>query len=313
MSYSEDKFKEHVKQIARQNQSDSDRPLTLDELKELALSMGITDSEWANLMIKAEDTLNLALGHLKVKNYTDAISSAEEATSINPYIKDGNAILAQCYLNLAMVDKNMDLFSQAEHYARMELKNDPLDGTALNVLSAVEAQKQETRNSSKTIKLVAIIGGGLLLIFLLFYMMGSGGSDNSNGTSSGLVVNDLDALFRDVKAKKGSYITAIERRNELCLRLVAQVQPSSLQDDFKDAIIDYDFDDLGESEQTVQLLLGQVKTSGSLTSDDIVNLDGSMNRISVEKKKFVAALEDYNAAVESADDDKGHKTLELYE
>ncbi|MCH2224574.1 MAG: hypothetical protein MK066_07365, partial [Crocinitomicaceae bacterium] len=149
MSFSEEKFRDHIKEVVKQTSYDSDRPLTLDELRQLAESMGVSDREWLELMGKAEDALTLALGHLKVQNYTDAIATAEEATSINPYIKDGNAILAQSYCQLGHIEKNEELYLKAAHYARMELKNDPMDSVALNVLSATEQYRQEGTFSKK--------------------------------------------------------------------------------------------------------------------------------------------------------------------
>src|SRR5690606_1897467 len=104
--------------------------------------------------------------------------SAEEATSINPYIKDGNAILAQSYLKLAFVEKNNDLLVKAEHYARMELTNDPLDSVALNVISAVEAQKQEQKSNKTNLKMVGIIGAGIFALFLILFMCSKVGNDD---------------------------------------------------------------------------------------------------------------------------------------
>lgn len=301
MSYSEDKFKEHIKQVTRYQSSDNDRPLTLDELRELALDMGMTESEWSNLLIRAEDTLNQAIGHMRVQNYTDAISCAEEATSINPYIKDGNAILAQCYLKLALVDKNHELFIKAEHYARMELKNDPMDSVALNVLSAAEAQKQETRDSSKNLKLVGYIGGGVLLIFLVLFMCSKSGNDRNSAISQEVTAssNSISSLFGEANGAKSVYHNSIKRRNDLCYSLVASVQKGSLQARFQSALDDYDFDDIEESEKELLLVLGEAKSAGQFTKDDLTNLDGAANRIAVEKNRYLKKVSEYNAMLKA--------------
>lgn len=304
MSYSEDKFKEHIKQITKVGEHDSERALTLDELKELALSMGLTDSEWDNLLIKAEDQLTLGLSHLSVANYTDAIACAEEATAINPYIKDGNAILAQAYYKLALVDENADLFKKAEHYARMELKNDPLDSTALNVLGAVEQQNGELRSNTGKLKLVAIIGGALFILFIVLLMCSGPSSSNSEAL-------DSSNSIMNVNAQKEIYFASIQRRNDLCLELVGLVQDDDLKDDFKEAIIDYDFDEIQDSENKLKLLIGEVRAANVLNQDDMTQLEGAQNRISTEKRRYILAVEEYNQAMEN--EGNGDKKIEINE
>lgn len=199
MSFSEDRFREHLKQVVASQNKDSDRPLTLPELKELAEGMGVSASEWEALMTKADVSMKTGLKHLNVENYTDAIASAEEATALNPYIKDGNAILAQSYYKLGIVDKNDELFVKAEAYARMELKNDPLDSIALNVLSAIEHIRKEGKYSNKLIKTVGIAIGGILLIFLLMYTC----TGNLNEDTVKEIYNEQNSADNVLKSQRG--------------------------------------------------------------------------------------------------------------
>ena len=65
-SYSEEKFKAHIRTVveaAEGGDSLEERPLTLDELKELALSMGMSDQEWDDLQKKAVVHLSTAQNH----------------------------------------------------------------------------------------------------------------------------------------------------------------------------------------------------------------------------------------------------------
>lgn len=298
MSYSEDKFKDHVKEIVRAQERDADRPLTLEELKELALSMGLSESEWDQLLIKAEQSLNQAVAHLKVQNYTDAIQCAEEATSINPYIKDGNAILAQSYLKLALVDGNEELFVKAENYARMELRNDPLDGTALNVLSASEAQKQEGRNSKRTLKLVAIVGGGLLAVFLILFMCNRQTETPRTEYRDPEIQSDdpaaqLTALEKESVRLFAVYKNAVERRNQLAMELSAAIQSDRLKRDVRTAITDFDWTNAAESEQKFVLAWGEAKAAGYFSEDDLIRMEGALNRIATEKKRYLEKASEY--------------------
>jgi len=300
MSFSEDKFRDHIKQIVKSQSHDSDRALTLEELKELAESMGVSDREWGELMIKAEQTLNSALGHLKVENYTDAIHAAEEATSINPYIKDGNAILAQCYYKLGLVDKNDELLTKAGHYARMELKNDPLDSLALNVLSAVEAIQKEGKFSKKTICTVAYVVGALVLVFVLLFMCTR--TVNENDISVGSPGSEMSLLKSDVNKTESAYISAIERRNDIALELIGQIDDHSDRKELKESITEYDFDDIRASEQRFRLALSDVKSNMTIDEEMNIRLQGGENRINTEKRRYQAAVADYNSTLESSDD-----------
>ncbi|MFK7787331.1 MAG: hypothetical protein AB8B56_19565 [Crocinitomicaceae bacterium] len=302
MSFSEDKFRDHIKQVVKSQSFETDRPLTLEELKELAESMGVSEREWGELMIKAEQTLNAALGHLKVENYTDAIHMAEEATSINPYIKDGNAILAQCYYKLGLVEKNDELLTKAGHYARMELKNDPLDSIALNVLSAVETIQNEGRFSKKTIRTVAYVVGALVLVFILLFMCTrTVNSDDNGGMNSGTPDQTMTRLTSTVNTTKAAYTSAIERRNDIALEMVGQVDDRSDRNELKESITEYDFDAIRKSEQRFRLALSDVKSGMDISQEMSVRLQGGENRINSEKRRYQAAVANYNSTLETSD------------
>lgn len=310
MSFSEDKFRDHIKQVVKSQSYETDRPLTLEELKELAEGMGVSEREWGELMIKAEQTLNAALGHLKVENYTDAIEMAEEATSINPYIKDGNAILAQCYYKLGLVDKNDELLTKAGHYARMELKNDPLDSIALNVLSAVETIQKEGKFSKKTIRTVAYVIGALVLVFILLFMCTRTVGSDGGGMESGTPDQQMRQLTNTVNTSEAAYISAIERRNDIALELVGQVDDRSDRNELKESITEYDFDEIRESEQRFRLALSDVKSNMTINKEMNVRLQGGENRINSEKRRYQAAVATYNSTLESSDVDGDYEPIE---
>ena len=309
MSFSEERFREHLKQVVSSQTNDSERPLTLSELKELAELMGVSESEWLELMQKAEVSLTTGLRHLKVENYTDAIVSAEEATAINPYIKDGNAILAQSYYKLGIVDQDDELFYKAEQYARMELKNDPLDSVALNVLSAIEQIRKEGKYSGKLIKTIALIAGGIILIFVLLYTC-TGNNTPSQEVQAEVYENlDFKRLQGNAKKLEASYIQAIETRNERALELVGRIDNRSLKKEFSSAITDYDFDDIKKSEQEYRLILSEVKSEVRIDNTTRITLEGADNRINVAKKRYVEALALYNNSVEQADNPGTQKPI----
>ncbi|MFT5858472.1 MAG: tetratricopeptide (TPR) repeat protein [Flavobacteriaceae bacterium] len=314
MSFSEDRFREHLKQVVASQSKDSDRPLTLSELKELAEGMGVSDSEWETLMTKAEVSMATALKHLNVENYTDAIASAEEATALNPYIKDGNAILAQSYYKLGIVDKDDQLFIKSEAYARMELKNDPLDSTALNVLSAIEQIRKEGKYSNKLIKTVGIAIGGILLIFFLMYTC-TGNLNEDTVKEIYAEQNSSDNVLtsqrREAKKLEASYIQAIETRNESALEIVGQIKDSQLKKKFTEAVTSFNFERIKHSEQTYRLLLSEVKSSVRIDENSRIILEGSDNRINVAKKRYVVAVTVYNSTLDESSPEGSFKPMKM--
>lgn len=297
MSYSEDKFRDHIQKMVENTQVDSDRPLTLAELKELALSMGMVDSEWDALMVKANDSLELAKSHLTVKNFMNAVESAEEATSINPYIKDGNAILSQAYYQLSILEKNDKYLEKAGDYARRELMVDPMDATALHVLSAVENQNSESRYSSKLFKYLAIGGAILLLLFLVIGFCSRQTTTNevSDIIRNGSSVEYQTNVINDVEEKERLFKEAVQRRNDFLLSWFSAQGNSNAAE----AIEDYDFDALTKSESQLKKDLGAARAKNDLTNEERIQLEGFENRMAVAKKRWFESITVYNSMLQN--------------
>jgi LemA protein len=303
MSYSEEKFRDHIRTMVEKSQVDSDRPLTLDELKELALSMGLSDSEWDSMLEKAETSLSLAKKHLAVKNYLNAVESAEEATSINPYIRDGNAVLAQAYYQLSILEKNDEYLVKAGDYARRELVLDPMDATALHVLSAVENLNSEGRYSKKLFKYLGIGGAILLLLFFALTYCNNKASENDvrdilkNNTEEN-ASSRANALKNRVAEKERIFKEAVQRRNEFLLSWFSSENTSNSNAGIE-AIEDFDFNELNKSEMKIKKAVGAMKSEKALSMDDETRLEGMENRMAVEKKRWFESITEYNTQIQS--------------
>lgn len=303
MSYSEEKFRDHIKKMVEKSQVNSDRPLTLDELKELAMSIGLSDSEWEAMLKNADESLVLAKNHLAVKNYLNAVESAEAATSINPYIRDGNAVLAQAYFQLSLVEKNDEYLAKAGDFARRELILDPMDSTALHVLSAVENQNSEGRYSKKLFKYLGIGGAIFLLLFVALTYCNNRASvndvrdilQNNTETNAGSRANALKNL---VEEKERIFKEAVQRRNDFLLTWFSSSNSSNTQE-INSSLENFDFNDLTKSEMKVKRSIGLMKADKALTFDDETRLEGMENRMAVEKKRWFEAITAFNTQIET--------------
>jgi len=220
MDYNEEKFKQHIKEVVAATDIDSDRPLTLSELKELAISMGLSDSDWDKLLNEAHGYLIVAERHLAARNFVDAVESADKATAINPYIKDGNSILAQAYLMQWIDDNDSEKRNKAEFYARKEIKVDPNDKRAINVLSTVQNKKRIAGEGSK-IKKYIVIAVGIIAVLIIFSIFMN--SSNSSSTVKNLLIDAEE----NVSAKWGNIQAALDRKNNLEIKTSSTIESDS--------------------------------------------------------------------------------------
>lgn len=311
--YNEEKFKQHIRTVVEQAEGDTleERPLTLDELKELAISMGMSEEAWNDLQKKAHVHLKLAEDHLKARNFEQAIADAEKATSINPYLPNGNSILAKAYHMLWLEDDFTSARDKAEYYARKELLTDPNDTIAINVLSAINKKKKIGGADAKSMKKYLIIGGVVIGALLLIWAFTSlGGS----GASSDSMENQLIDAQEDMNAQYDMIQTAIDRRNNMLPDLFAAVGGSHSDLDALNKEIDALTNQLknasGSQRSELENKLNQkiadakslVKTYGDSENIEImlIDIEGAENRISYEKSAYKDAVNAYNKLVKKS-------------
>jgi LemA protein len=329
MDYNEEKFKEHIKAVVEASQASTtesmeDRPLTLAELKELAVSMGMTEEQWNKLQAKAHEHLKSADDHLKARNHRESIAQAEKATAINPYINNGNAVLAKSYMMLWLQTHEDQHRDKAEFHARQELKVDPRDQIAINVLSTIDKKRRILAGDSNTQKRIfLIIGVVVLLVIIGFIMMRSNSSNEIEQqnieTENNAYNSTRDRLIEaeeDVLSKWDLVQVAIDQRNNMIPDLFAAIRItnkdtealnstiSALQDEINTAEGERKFQLENDLNARIQELKELARENGD--ADNIktlmVQIEGSENRIAYEKKTYNEAVKHYNILVKKNSD-----------
>ena len=277
----------------------SDRPLTLDELKELAISMGLTDEDWDKLLVEANQNLTTAEKHLSARNFVDAITAADKATAINPYIKNGNSILAQAYLMQWIDDNDEEKRNKAEYYARKEIKIDPSDKRAINVLSTVQNKKRIATEGNK-IKKYLMIGIGVVILLVII------GAISFTSGSEEQTANQLIELEEGVNSKWGDLQAAMDRRNKLIPDLIASLGSgdSELNDEIKNLQAKIENAEGQERFDLEDELDGKITEAKLLAGDDgkyknnvVIEIEGAENRINFARKDYNKAIKAYNIMV----------------
>lgn len=329
MTYNEEKFKEHIKAVVEASYADEDtlqeRPLTLSELKELAISMGLTDEEWDKLLEKANTHLKAADDHLKKRNFTEAIAEAEKATAINPYISNGNAVLAKAYMMLWLESHNDEHRDKAESHARKELKVDPRDQVAVNVLSTIDKKRKILAGEDKDRKKIFVILGVILIVVVgmaIFYGL-SGQAEKENSNSSSIDASERDQIKDDLIVAEENVLAQwdmvqiqIDRRNKLVPDLLAVINSSEgdaealnqtieeLKSQIKNAEGEEKFKLMNDLDTKITEMkeLANANADGDNIKALMVQIEGCENRIAYEKKNYNDAVKEYNILAKKHND-----------
>lgn len=307
MDFNEERFQAHLKEIVTAGETNNDRPLTLSELKELANSMGLSDSDWERLLVEATNNLALAKNHLKARNFVDAVSAAEKATAINPYIKDGNSVLAQAYLMQWLDDNDAVKLQKAEFFARQELKVDANDKEALNVLSAVQNKKRLKKDDGKLKQYILYGAGILFLVFVLGYCaIAPSSADNDAALKKQLI-----ELEENVNAKLELVNTATARRDNLVPELLKAVSGNANTGLVRDIeklqskIANASENDKITLELELEKKINQAKGLTGVGNEKnglIISIEGAENRINFARNEYNEAVKQFNTVARQNED-----------
>ncbi len=322
MDENEARLKAQIKAIVDAGETDhtiAERPLTLDELKELAISMGVTEEGWQGMLVNAQKHLKLADDHLKARNYKDAVIEGEQAVAINPYLSNCNAILAKAYMMMWLEDHNPETRSKAEYYARKELVVDPRDQQAVMVLSTLnkKAAVMEKDTTSRKRMLYIVIGALVLGILLVFFLVSWKNTAfekdqiEQNNSELKLIRDQLIEAEEGVASKLDLVQIAIDQRNSMIPDLFKAVQTSPAEMVVLDSTIKALQTEIASSsgeekfrlENTMDAKVDQAKDlvkqygEASVVEKLLIQIEGSENRIAFEKKNYNDAVKSYNILV----------------
>ena len=288
--------------------SQKDNILTPTQLKEIALEMGITEQEW-------EESQQVFQGHLAngkelllQQNWTDAIQTLESAVALNPYHLDALYLNAQAHVERFEDKKNSTDETHARELLTRALQVQPGHKPSLKLLSKLREEKDEIATVSKKQKLLVVgVASGVILLIFLWSMM---------------VRNAVVKQQEGVKQAWSQVENVYQRRADLIPKLVKTVKSAS---NFEMSLIDkvadihkntssLNVNNLSSSEletyQTKQAeltealneLFEKINTNPELSasqafSDLQVQIEGSENRISVERRKYNQAVQVYNTYI----------------
>lgn len=186
------KLENYISKIL-QIQNKKNAVLKTDDLKEIALEMGMTESDWNSI----SDTFNAhalrGKGFLEYKNWIDAIKEFEQAHTLNPYNTDILYGLALSHKELWLQTNDNSHRTNAEKYAKSCINIEPEYKEAIKLISDLrksnnlrkgggsqqnKSTKSETSSKKRnTIMIARLLGFALFIGFIFWYSTNKKGKE----------------------------------------------------------------------------------------------------------------------------------------
>ena len=292
----------------------SDRPLTRKEMEELAYSMGLTEKQFRELMVKSLRHVQTSERFLDQNNYEDGLVEAQNAVAINPYVEKGYSVLAlayfQRYNDLGVEQDRLE----AEYAAQKAVKLNNHDQRAINIISALSKRQ---RAKSKDHKRLIVVAAALVMAmgigiggFIAVGKQVDGQSDQTKSATKELVIEaeeTVNSIEMEIKVEQ-------DRKNNLMREFLA-VAPSNTnkQKQLKEMLTK---ELSGSNQAQIDKKFGEYKnTFPTKLSDGIqthlIQIEGAENRIAFQRGELAKAIKQYNVLVKKHGAD--HPEFELKE
>ncbi|NJO89211.1 MAG: hypothetical protein HC831_09840 [Chloroflexia bacterium] len=304
----EDKLNRHIDKVLEIQQNNETKPLTLEELKEVDLSLGMTEEEWDALMKRANDNANAAQSHLTYKNYSEAYSLAEQAVAINPYQEQAILIMVKAALGQYQSDDEDEFLEKARLGVNELLKINPGNHQAIELIATINNYKKKESSQKKKIILYAVGAFILVTVIVGFFLL----KPKPVAKENTAIKYQLIELEENANAKWAQVENVIARRDQM-LPQILELAPSvsGPENNLKDEIETLNLKisetrDMNEKiglQAQLQDKIKELLTSLNTKESDekvqmiLVQIEGSYNRISVEGKRYNDAVKDYNIMV----------------
>ena len=290
----------------------TEQQFTEAELKNIALDAGLTEEAWQESQQQARQHLQRGKAYLGTHNYEDATEELDQAASLRPHDAEANFLAAQAYLHRGNRQSNAADFDKADYYLDRTVSIDSRHAGALrlkgelNDKRRVYHNKVEEKTRTNTLTKWGIIGGVAILLIAGVYSMYNGmvGLEEGVNSSWAQVENQYErraALIPNlVETVKGAANFERETLNEV---VQARAEATSVRIDpseLNEAALAEFSEKQSDLSGSLGKLLAVAESYPTLTAtqnfrDLQTQLEGTENRISVERKRFNEAVQAYNS------------------
>lgn len=297
-----------------QYSTSADTHFSEKELKDIALEVGLTEEAWMQAQQKVQNHLTRGKAHLDAGNWEDAATELETAAMLMPHHAEANFLAAKALLHRGSMHNQPQDYDKTEYYLNRTLLISPAYSeayslkTELNNRKRVSSQTSAKQTKSKSMIKWLVMGGiVLLLVFGYFSMYNSMVQAEENTTQAWAQVENVyqrraDLIPNLVETVKGAASFERETLNEV-VRARAAATAVNVDPALLDASALQDFAQKQDAlSSSLSRLLAVSENYPTLRStenfrDLQAQIEGTENRITVERKRFNEAVQSYNSKV----------------
>ncbi len=299
------KLQKYIKKLLEIQEENKNKPLKLSELREIALSGGIEEFEWDEMMQQADKNVKVAQNHFFYKNYQDAFDTAVETLNINPYHTQALIIASDAALKIYETEDDEKYLDKAELYAKEVLKHSPAEKRAFEILAKIDKfENKEEQEKKKKLYYSLAVGIAIFIIILGIVAIKNMPHKVSENTRNLLIEKQEEALSQwaqveNVMSRRDNLIpqlvTLFGDDNDMVLQYISEI------DSLKNLLQQSDSQQRIEVQRQIQLKIQEMTAKiigNGNNSDDMelimVQIEGTYNRISVETKRYNDLAKEYN-------------------
>lgn len=313
MSDADKALENYIKKLMEiQYNPQTDLNLSDEDLKEIALEAGLTEEAWLGAQQKAQNHLIRGKAFLNANNWEDAAHELEQAAMLMPNSAEANYLTAKAFLQRGnMLNQTQD-YDKAEYYLSRSLLISPTNNdalilkTELNNRRRVYTNETAQRNKSKSMIKWIVIGSILLLLIFGYFSMYNTMIEAEERTEQAwaqvenVYQRRADLVPNLIETVKGAANFERETLSEVIQARAAatsvRIDPSELDE----ASLQEYAQRQGALSSSLNRLLAVSENYPTLTAtenfrDLQAQLEGTENRIAVERKRFNDAIQAYNA------------------
>ncbi len=309
--------------------SDKELNYTPEQLKQIALETGLSESEWNNSQIQLQNHVKNGREHLYAKNWDYAITEFEQAINLNPFSAENNFSLALAHFDKWKAEDDFYALGNAQKFADKSLKLKAGYSPAIQLLSKIKnSSKQSKKKNTKRNKTILIGAVGAIVLFFIIIL-----------SSYVSINNKAVGMNEDVASKWAQVENVYQRRADLIPQLIETVEAAANYEKKTLSMVvearnnanalnidasqltDEQIKDFQNKQDelsvALKLFLTQSKDYPELQAvkgyrDLQAQIEGTENRISVERRRFNEQVKVYNSYIKKFPqslfgfDDKGY-------
>lgn len=302
------RYVEKMYQIQYQQQP-QDEILTLEDLKKVAIDMGVTEDQWQASLDDFQSNLTNGEAGVKYGNWDSAVQALEEATAFNPYDLKALQTYSRALLGRFNDKGREEDVIKAKSMIDRSLMIAPGNAISQQLLNQISSGKEAVVTEKKQSKLALYLGSSVivaLLVLGIISVRNGVATEDENVKASWAQVENVYQRRADLIPSLVNTVKGAAKNEQDALDKLTRLQSEVMQMQVSTNVSQEQFNAFSQKQQALgqalQVVLNNAGRSQQLQAtqafrDLMMQLEGSENRIATERRKFNKAVQTYNTKV----------------